>query len=121
MFTINETVENQINGLFYGNRLLLPFKANYLKIILDDEIIIDFSPQAGLVHINETDSYTEIYFLKLKNLKDKISKYEAVKMIVTEKDDNIFDSNKHLKISFYLEEAHSVKIEKTSNDVLFIE
>jgi hypothetical protein len=121
MYSIQEVVEKKINGIFYGNRLILPFKANYLKIILEDEIITDFSPQGGNVHINDSGSYTDMYFLKINDLKPKISKYESIKMIITEKDADIFDSNNHIKISIYLEDPNTLRIEKTSSDVLFIE
>jgi hypothetical protein len=121
MYTISETLENNGNGLFYGNRIILPFKANFLKIIIDDDMITDFSPGGGKVFINETEKFTEIYFHQLKDLRDKVSKYEAIKMLLTEKDVDIFNSENHLKISVYLEESQKLKIEKTGKDVLFIE
>jgi hypothetical protein len=121
MYSIKETIEKKINGLFYGNRLLLPFKANYLKIILDDEIIHDFSPQAGKVYINETENFTDFYFLEHPNLPKKVTEYEAVKMLVTEKDADIFNKQNHIKISLYLDDPHTLRIEETGKDVLFIE
>ena len=59
--------------------------------------------------------------LEIKDLKGTVSKYENIKMVVCEKNDNIFDFNNHKKIALYLEEKHNVKIEKTDADILFIE
>jgi hypothetical protein len=121
MLTVLESVKKNVKGLHYGNRLILPFKANFLKIGVDKEIITDLSDLGGLVHIKETDTYTEIYFYKTGNLIDKVSKHEAVKMILVEKQDDIFDPDDHLKIALYLEDKHLVKIEKIEDDIIFIE
>ena len=43
MKTINEVLNESSGGLYYGNRILLPFKAEILKIVIDSEIITDFS------------------------------------------------------------------------------
>jgi hypothetical protein len=121
MKTIQETLQKNINGLFYGNRVLLPFSGTILKIIFDNEILMDFSPDSELVHINATDEYMEIYFLGYDNLKDSISKYECIKLIIVEKGDDIFDLKNHMKISLHPEEKHKLKIDKTEDDILFIE
>jgi DUF2075 family protein len=121
MNSIKEVTEKNLNGIYYGNRLLLPFKANYIKVILEDEIITDFSPQGGKIHIDESGNYTDMYFLGRKDLKSVISKYESIKMMITEKDADIFNPENHLKISIYLEDSNILRIEKTSSDVLFIE
>jgi hypothetical protein len=121
MKTIKETLEQKVNGLFYGNRLILPFKANFLKIILDDDIITDFSPAGEKLYISENDNFTDLYFIGINNLQSKISKYEAVKMIVTEKNTDIFDPKSHIKLSVYLEEPHNLRVEKTPEDIPFID
>jgi hypothetical protein len=62
-----------------------------------------------------------MYFLRYNDLKSKISKYETIKMILTEKDADIFDESNHIKILIYMEKPNNLRIEKTSEDVLFIE
>jgi hypothetical protein len=121
MKTINEVIQNKISGLRYGNRIILPFHAQFLKVIINDDIITDFSPSNKGIHIVETTDRTDIYFLEHKHLKDTISKYEAIKMVVVEKDKEIFNLDNHLKLALYLEKEHHVKIEKTDADILFIE
>lgn len=121
MKTLDEILENKINGLYYNNRLVLPFQANFLKVIIEDEIITDFSPNSKGIFIREETDFTDVYFLEYKHLNDVVSKYEAIKMVVVEKGKNVFDFNNHKKIAVYLEEKHKTRIEKTEEDILFID
>ncbi|MEJ2616023.1 MAG: hypothetical protein P8Z35_13780 [Ignavibacteriaceae bacterium] len=90
-------------------------------MIIDDEIITDFSPSSKGIFIREEADFTDIYFLEYKHLNDTVSKYEAIKMVVVEKGKDIFDFNNHKKIAVYLENKHNTRIEKTEEDILFIE
>ena len=121
MNTIKEALDKNLNGLCYGNRVILPFKASFLKVIIEDDIITDFSPSSKGIYIREDKNYTDLYFLEIKDLKESITKYENIKMVVAEKGDDIFNVDNHKKIALYLEEKHNVKIEKTDDDILFIE
>ncbi len=121
MNTIENALSKKLNGLYYGNRLILPFNCNFLKVIIEDDIITDFSPGSKGICIVENEDFTELYFLEFDDLKESVSKYEAIKMVVAEKQDNILDLKNHKKIALYLEEKHNVKIEKTDADILFIE
>ncbi|MHB8580722.1 MAG: hypothetical protein ACYDA4_12835 [Ignavibacteriaceae bacterium] len=119
--TISDTLENKLNGLYYGNRILLPFSCCILKIVIEDDILMDFSPSSKSIFLNETDAYTEIYFKDFKNLKDIISKYEAVKIIAVEKNKDIFQMENHIKLALRVQENHKLIIEKTDEDILFLE
>ena len=121
MATLNEILKSKPNGLYYKNRLILPFQGVFLKIIIDDDIIMDFSPSSKHISINENETYTDIYFKQFKNLKDAVSKYEAIKMVMVERGKDIFNFDNHKKIIIYLKEKHQVKIEETEEDILFIE
>lgn len=121
MKKIDEVLSEKIYGLYYGNRLILPFKCHFLKVIVDDEVITDFSRASKGIFIREEEDFTDVYFLDFKNLTDSITKYEAIKMVVVEKGENIFDIKNHKKIALYLEEKHKLKIESTDEDILFIE
>ncbi len=121
METIEDTLKNNLTGLYYGNRILLPFKCWLLKLMIDDDIIMDFSPGSKSIYFNETESFTEIYFKQFKSLKEAVTKYESIKMIVVEKDKDVFDFNNHYKLVVHLEEEHKLTIEKTDEDILFIE
>ena len=121
MNTIKEALDKKLNGLCYGNRVILPFKASFLKVIIEDDIITDFSTSSKGIYIREDENYTDLYFLEIKDLKESISKYENIKMVVVEKGDDLFNPANHKKIALYIEEKHNVKIEKTDDDILFIE
>jgi len=121
MATLDEILKGKPNGLYYKNRLILPFQGVFLKIIVDDDIIMDFSPESKNIYIAENEDYTDIYFKQYRHLKDAVSKYEAIKMVLVEKGKDIFNFDNHQKIIIYLDEKHRVNIEKTEEDILFIE
>jgi hypothetical protein len=121
MKTIDESIKNKISGLHYNNRLILPFHANFLKVIVDDNIITDFSYSSKGINIVEEENFTSLYFLDYKDLRNSVSKYEAIKMIAAEKGKDIFDTANHKKIAVYLEEKHKARLEETDDDILFIE
>ena len=121
MKTLDEILENKVTGLFYNNRLVLPFQAHFLKVIIEDDIITDFSPSSKGIFIREESDFTDIYFLEYKHLNDAVSKYEAIKIVAVEKGKDVFDLKNHKKIAVYLEDKHQVRIEKTDEDILFIE
>jgi len=121
MKTIDEVLKNNLSGLWYHNRIILPFSVHFLKIIVNTDIITDFSLNSKGVFIREIEDFTDLYFLEYKDLNSSISKYEAIKMVIVEKGKDIFDFNNHLKLSLYLEKKHKVKIEECDQDILFLE
>ena len=121
MKTIEEALKNNSGGLYYGNRAILPFNCFLLKVVLEDEIIMDFSPSSKAVYVGEGDGYTEIYFTRVKNLKEIVSKYETIKLIAVEKDKDIFNFDNHIKLDIHVGDEHKLTIEKTDEDILFIE
>jgi len=121
MKTIDEALNTNSGGLYYGNRAILPFNCFLLKVIIEDEIIMDFSPSSKTVYVGEGDDYTEIYFKEFKNLKEVVSKYETIKLIAVEKGKDIFNFENHIKLDIHVGEEHKLTIEKTDEDILFIE
>lgn len=121
MSSINEVISGRKKGMFYRNRLILPFQCYFLKVIINDDIITDFSPSAKGIYIHEESDFTDVYFHDYKDLKDALSKHEPVKMIVVEKNKDIFNFENHLKLVVYLEESHSVRIEIPDSNIIFIE
>ena len=121
MKSLDEVIKNKLNGLYYRNRVMLPFSGYILKMMIDDEIITDFSINNGRAEINEYPEFLEIYFLDFEDIKEVVSKYEAIKMIIVEKGKDVFDFSNHRKLLLYLAEGHKVNIEETDEDILFIE
>jgi hypothetical protein len=118
---IDDIISKEKYGLHYGNRLLLPCEVEILKVIFNDEILMDFSSSKYGAEYTIKDGFTEIYFKEVKSVEDELSKFESIKMIVVDREKNLFDFNNHQKISLHTEENHKLKITKLDDDVLFIE
>ena len=121
MKTLDEVLKNNLNGLHYGNRALLPFAANVLKINIENDLITDFGSSSKGAHININEDYTEIYFLEYDDLEDVITKYENIKLILVEKGKDIFDLNNHRKIALHPEDKHILKISELDKETIFID
>ncbi len=121
MRTLDEVLKNNINGLYYGNRIILPFRAEILKAIIEKDIITDFSTTHKGAQYNITDKYTEIYFLEYKELAEEVSKYETIKLVVVEEGKDLFDFGNHRRLILHLKEKHYLKIEEANGEILFVE
>jgi len=121
MHTLDEVIKDKINGLHYGNRILLPFKAVLLKVIIESDIITDFSKSSKGIHVVKHQEFMELYFLEYKRLSEALSAFEAIKIVLVEEGKDVFDWKNHRKIALYLAEKHNVTIEETDADILFIE
>lgn len=118
---IEDIIKAKSGALYYRNRLILPFQGTIMKIIIDDDVITDFSPSSKDVYITQADGYTDIYFKQFKDLNDVVSKFEAIKMVIVDKGKDVFNFANHKKLAFYIGEKHQVKIEETEEDILFLE
>lgn len=121
MSTINEILKTKKSGLYYRHRVILPFNGHLLKVIIEDDILTDFSPTSKSIYVKEEDGFMSIYFKEYKDLKEEISKYEAIKIVIVEKDKDMFNLKNHRKLALYPGENHVLKIEATDDDILFIE
>lgn len=121
MRTLSDAIKNNVNGLFYGNRVLLPFEADILKIVFDTKIITDFSSLSEEVEYDVNDGFTEIYFHQVESIEDKISEYESIKFVLVEKGKDLFDFTNHKLISASIKDNHQLLIKELDEDILFIE
>jgi hypothetical protein len=121
MKSLDEILKSNINGLYYGNRVLLPFHCYVLKIVIGKDIITDFSIREKGAYINEQQEFTEIYFIDHPDLEDSITKYENIKMVIVEKGKNIFDFSMHRKIAIHPEGNHILSIKELDENTIFIE
>ena len=121
MKTVKEVLDEGLNGLVYGNRILLPFKAELLKIVIDSEIITNFGKRLKGAHVRVTDYYTEIYFLDYKILINEIPKYKSIKMVLVEQGEDIFDFDHHKSLEIQFLGKHRISIKKIGDDLIFFE
>lgn len=121
MSLLNNVLKEKKNGLFYGSRVILPFVADIFKAIVDDNIIVDFSPISEIAYYEKYDNFTEVYFFEHKDILKDVSKYEVIKLVLVEEGEDIFDLKNHRKISLNPVEPHKLEIEEISDELLFIE
>jgi len=121
MKTINEVLNDKSGGLYYGNRVLLPFRAEVLKIVIDSEIITNFSKHPNGASVRVTDSYTEIYFCDYKNLEEELTEYDVIKIVLVQQGEDVFNSKNHIPIELAIESKHKLSIQKIGDDKIFFE
>ena len=121
MNSLDEILKNNINGMYYGNRVLFPFHCTVLKIVIEKDIIQDFSIREKGAYVNETPEFTEIYFIDYPDIEANISKYENIKMVIVEKGKDIFDFSTHKKIAIKPEGNHVLSIKEIDENIIFIE
>ena len=121
MKTINEVLNGNGYGLYYGNRILLPFKAELLKIVIDSEIITNFSKQPHGAQVSVTDNYTEIYFCNYKNLEEELTEYDLIKVVLVQQGEDVFNYENHIPLELAIESKHKLSIKRISDDNLFFE
>ncbi len=121
MKKLDEVLKEKMYALYFGNRVLLPFKCDILKVVFENEIITDFSHTKSGACYNKRDSFTEIYFHEVKDLEEKCSRYKDIRLVLVEEGDDVFNFDNHRKISLYLEGDHKLTIEEINGDILFFE
>ncbi len=121
MRTLNEVLDSGLHGLFYGNRILLPFRADILKAIIENDIIVDFSSNSGHAEYNVFEDFTEIYFYDYKDISEDVTEFETIKLILVEVGEDMFDFKNHRKIALHVKENHKLEIEELNDDILLIE
>lgn len=119
MRTINEVLNESSGGLYYGNRILLPFMAEILKIVIDSKIITDFSKQPHGATVRVTEHYTEIYFYDYKNLEEELTEYDLIKLVLVQQGEDIFNIENHIPIELVIESKHKLSIKMIDDDRLF--
>jgi hypothetical protein len=121
MRTLKEVLDKQINGLHYGNRVLLPFYAEVLKIVIKNKIITDFGKSKHGAYVRNTSSYTDIYFNDYENLLEEIAEYDVIKIVLVENDKDIFDFKNHVILQLEIKENHKLVIKPLEEDIIFLE
>lgn len=118
--TIKEALEKDLNGFYIGNRLILPFHCQFIKMIVENEIITEFKDTDD-VKIHHSPKNTSVYFRYIGRLKSLINSYKNIKIIIAEYDVDLCDINNHYKLICDLDDNHLVKIYEPDENVIFIE
>jgi len=113
MKTLNEAIEQNLNGLHFGGRILLPFCVHIFnsvivkKAIMEDgkdlEYIANFS-----YRIN--DDFTEVCFSDYEELYEHLSEEDCIKLLVAEKGKDVFNESNRVIIKLHLKDDNKVNI-----------
>ena len=118
--TIKYALGKNKKGFQIGNRLILPFKCQFIKVITDSDIITEFVGNDD-VQIHQGSKNTSIYFTERGKLRSMINSYKVVKIIICEDDDDLCIIDNHIKLVCEIKGQHEVDINLPSDDMLFIE
>lgn len=121
MHSLQKVLDEKIIGLHYGNRVLLPFSADILKVVFGHEIITDFNGTKHGASYSIKDNFTEVYFYDLRSLYEDLGKFETVKMTIVETGKDIFDFKNHITLSVSPKDRHGLNIEKLDENILYFE
>jgi hypothetical protein len=119
-YTIKEALAQNRKGYHIGNRLILPFRCQLIKVIAEGHIITEMVG-GNDIKLQQDPHNTSIYFRHMGQLRNNFSKYEVIKLIACEWDDDLCDMSKHIKLVCGIGEKHEVTIEQPNDDMLFIE
>ncbi len=117
---ILEIVKTEKRGYYNGNRLILPFRCQLIKLIANSHIYTEFVGSDD-VKISQDAHNTSIYFRETGRLANFEGSYKNVKMIVAGFDEDLTEMDSHIKMICHIEENHKVNIEVPGDNVLFIE
>lgn len=119
-YTVQQALAENRKGYHNGQRLVLPFKCQIIKVIFDNEI---FTQLVGndILRLYQDPNNTSIYLTNKSGIKSFISKYEVVKLVVCELEDDICDRDKRYKLVCEIQDDHVVSIHEPDEDMLFIE
>lgn len=118
--TIQQALDEGKEGFHIGTRLILPFKCQIIKIIIESEIFTELIGSKDIKLAQDIEN-TSIYFRSHGSLDKTIGKYEVVKIVASEWDADLSDVNTHIKLICEIGDTHVVKIHLPSEDMLFIE
>ena len=100
-------LEAKRQGFTVGNRLSLPFRADFISIMIgrqrsmvgEPDLITDFSQSSRGVMVEEQSDRTDLYFSKQKSLQEEIGHWRGTLIIeCCEKGADIFDFATHLRL-----------------------
>lgn len=113
-------VNSDKKGFHIGERLILPFKCNLLKLIVDNKIYTEFVGNDD-VKISQEAHNTSIYFRSAGRLSSFEGSYELIKIVVASETVDLTDRKNHIKIVCHILDDREVEIELPGDDILFIE
>jgi len=119
---IKKHIKEGTEGFYIGSRMILPFKCQFIKLIVDNHIITEFVGNSN-IKVSQEKENTSIYFREAGKLNQFEGSYECIKMIISGLEDDLCDRDNHLKVIFNIKENYTVQIglAEDNKDILFID
>ena len=118
--TIKNALENNRNAYYIGNRLILPFKCQLIKVIVESHIFTDMSGSDDL-KIDQSPVNTSIIIKNTGMLRSFFDTYKTIKLVCSEYESDLSNIDNHIKLVCRIDENHEATIETPGDDILFIE
>ncbi len=117
---IYEALQEEKKGFHIGQRVILPFRCQIIKLIIDGEIYTEMVGGES-IKISQDPKNTSIYFRTSGKLRNLVNTYKVIKMIVAEWEDDLVETDSHIKIVCEPEDNHVLAIYQPTDDMIFIE
>ncbi len=117
--TIREALAQNKEGYYIGCRLILPFKCNLLKIIVEGHI---FTEMVGSHHIKvqQDELNTSVYLRDTGKLSNYVDTYNVVKIIAAEMGTDLTDQKQHIKLVCEIGDHNNLLIHEPDDNMLFV-
>ena len=117
---IVEIIASEKKAFHIGNRMILPFKVNIIKLVVDSHIFTEFVGSED-VKISQDKNNTSIYFREVGRLSAFENTYKNIKIIMASEEADLTDRSQHIKCICHILENHEASLEIPGEDDLFIE
>ncbi|MFK7899749.1 MAG: hypothetical protein AB8B61_03215, partial [Cyclobacteriaceae bacterium] len=90
-------IQSDKKGYYTGTRMILPFKCNILKLIVDGHIFTEFVGSED-IKIAQDQKNTSIYFRQIGKLKKFEGEYSLIKVIIAPLETDLTEKENHFKL-----------------------
>lgn len=118
--TIKDALAKNKDGYYIGNRMVLPFKCQIIKIMFDKETHHQMVGNDE-IQLHQDPMNTSIYFPKISDLNRWVNTHYPIKLIVAEMDADLTHQDMHVKLVGDIEEDHILKVHPPDENVIWIE
>lgn len=120
--TIKKALEQNKHGFYIGQRIILPFRCQIIKIMMEGKILTEVVGSED-IKIQQDPKNTSIYVRSIGRLATYAGSYKVIKLILCEWEDDLCDLENHIKLVCEIQEGHKVTIKQKEpdDDMLFLE
>ncbi len=116
---ILDIINGEDRAYYTGNRIILPFKCQLLKVIADSRIYSDFA-ESDDIKVVDSPKNTSMYLHETGRLFRFEGGHKLIKMVLAPFDADLCDRSQHIKMVCQIEDNHQVDLRLPGKDDLFI-